>query len=63
MLILPILNKDKIFNAKLSLKSVTLENNATLLFEKVGESDVMVNSKTGNTLNSHSAPPIISLIP
>jgi hypothetical protein len=45
MLILPILNKDKIFNAKLSLKSVTLENNATLLFEKVGESDVMVNSK------------------
>ena len=45
MLILPILNKDKIFNAELTLKIASLENNATLLFEKVGESDVMVNSK------------------
>ena len=45
MLILPILNKDKIFNAKLTLRTASLENNATLLFEKVGESDVMVNSK------------------
>ncbi len=45
MLILPILNKDKIFNAKLTLRIATLENNATLLFENVGESDVMVNSK------------------
>lgn len=45
MLILPVLNKDKIFNAKLTLKIASLENNATLLFENVGESDVMVNSK------------------
>ena len=45
MLVLPILNKDKIFNARLTLKTATLENNATLLFENVGESDVMVNSK------------------
>ena len=45
MLVLPILNKDKIFNARLTLKTASLENNATLLFENVGESDVMVNSK------------------
>ncbi len=45
MLILPILNKDKVFNAELKLNIATLENNGTLLFEDVGESDVMVNSK------------------
>ena len=47
MLILPVINKGKIFNAELKLVHCTkLENNTANLFDNAQESDIIINGKS-----------------